>query len=299
MSSTLSAPHFHNEEAAYAYVEARIWPNGPVCPHCGGVERISKMQGKSTRIGAYKCYQCRKPFTVKIGTIYESSHVALNIWLQAMYLIAGSKKGISSNQLHRTLGVTLKTAWFMSHRIREAMKSDATGMFGTGGGFVEADETFIGKTGGTSRLAIHNMNKVVSLIDRNTGRASSVVFTGHFSHKSIGPILAQHMAPEAVLMTDEAHHYKTVGARYTAHYTVNHARGEYVNRDNAMIHSNTVEGFFSIFKRGMKGIYQHCGSQHLHRYLAEFDFRYSNRVALGVNDTSAPIFCWQVSSASA
>jgi|SRR3569623_384766 len=159
MSSTLSAPHFHNEEAAYAYVEARIWPNGPVCPHCGGVERISKMQGKSTRIGAYKCYQCRKPFTVKVGTIFEASHVAMNLWLQAMYLIAGSKKGISSNQLHRTLGVTLKTAWFMSHRIREAMKSDATGMFGAGGGFVEADETFIGHTGGTSRLPIHNMNK--------------------------------------------------------------------------------------------------------------------------------------------
>ena len=126
MTSTLSAPHFHNEEAAYAYVEARIWPEGPVCPHCGGVERISKMQGKSTRVGAYKCYQCRKPFTVKIGTIFEDSKVAMHIWLQAMYLIAGSKKGISSNQLHRTLGVTLKTAWFMSHRIREAMRSDDT-----------------------------------------------------------------------------------------------------------------------------------------------------------------------------
>ena len=122
MTSAISAPHFHNEEAAYAYVEARIWPNGPVCPHCGGVERISKMQGKSTRIGAYKCYQCRKPFTVKIGTIFEASHVPMNVWLQAMYLIAGSKKGISSNQLHRILGVTLKTAWFMSQRIREAMR---------------------------------------------------------------------------------------------------------------------------------------------------------------------------------
>jgi transposase-like protein len=132
--SALSASHFHNEDAAYAYVEARIWPNGTVCPHCGGADRIGKMGGKSTRIGAYKCYQCRKPFTVKVGTIFESSHVKLNIWLQAMYLIAGSKKGISSNQLHRTLGVTLKTAWFMSHRIREAMKSNDPGMFGEGGG---------------------------------------------------------------------------------------------------------------------------------------------------------------------
>ena len=140
MVSALSARHFHDEVAAYAYVEARIWAEGPVCPHCGGVERLGKLKGKSTRIGTYKCYQCRKPFTVKIGTIFESSHVPLNVWLQAMYLIAGSKKGLSSNQLHRTLGVTLKTAWFMSHRIREAMRSDDPGFFGEGGGIVEVDE---------------------------------------------------------------------------------------------------------------------------------------------------------------
>jgi transposase-like protein len=137
MTSALFAPHFHNEEAAYSYVEARIWPEGPVCPHCGGVERISKMQGKSTRVGAYKCYQCRKPFTVKIGTIFEDSKVVMRLWLQAMYLIAGSKKGISSNQLHRTLGVTLKTAWSMSHRIREAMRSADGGVFGSGGGILK------------------------------------------------------------------------------------------------------------------------------------------------------------------
>lgn len=167
MSSNLSAPHFHNEEAAYAYVEARIWPEGPVCPHCGGVERISKMQGKSTRIGAYKCYQCRKPFTVKIGTIFEASHVPMNVWLQAMYLIAGSKKGISSNQLHRILGVTLKTAWFMSHRIREAMRSGDLTPFGSGGGMVEADETFIGNIkGAQKRQVFHHKMKVLSLVDR-------------------------------------------------------------------------------------------------------------------------------------
>ena len=142
--SILSRPEFHDEEAAYAYVEKRIWANGPVCPHCGGVKRISKMGGKSTRIGAYKCYQCRKPFTVKIGTIFEASHVPMNLWLQAIYLMCASKKGISSNQLHRTLGVTLKTAWFMSHRIREAMRDDGSVNFGAGGGTVEVDETFIG-----------------------------------------------------------------------------------------------------------------------------------------------------------
>src|SRR6185369_9246100 len=143
MTSALSAKHFHDEEAAFAYVEARVWPNGPTCPHCGGVERISKMQGRSTRQGLYKCYQCRKPFTVRMGTIFESSHVPLHLWLQAMYLVAGSKKGISSNQLHRTLGVTLKTAWFMSHRIREAMRDDC-GPFGGSGSIVEVDETYIG-----------------------------------------------------------------------------------------------------------------------------------------------------------
>lgn len=286
MVSALSAPHFHDEKAAFAYVEARVWPEGPVCPHCGGVERIGLMGGKSTRVGLYKCYQCRKPFTVRIGTIFESSHVPLHIWLQAMYLIAGSKKGMSSNQLHRTLGVTLKTAWFMSHRIREAMQSDNSGGFGTGGGIVEVDETFLGQDPDVpaSAMAWRRMNKVVSLIDRSTGRASSVVFTGNFTAETIGAIVAEHVSPEANLVTDEARFYKPLGKFYASHNFVSHAHGEYVRKGNPTIHSNTVEGFFSIFKRGMRGIYQHCSKKHLHRYLAEFDFRYSNRVALGYND---------------
>ena len=156
MTSALSAPHFHDEAAAFDYVEKRVWPNGPVCPHCGGVARISKMQGKSTRQGLYKCYQCRKPFTVRMGTIFESSHVPLHIWLQAMYLIAGSKKGISSNQLHRTLGVTLKTAWFMSHRIREAMRDGGLGLMGGEGGVVEVDETYIGRKAGVEKRRGHS-----------------------------------------------------------------------------------------------------------------------------------------------
>lgn len=286
MVSALSAPHFHNEEAAFAYVEARVWPEGPTCPHCGGVERIGKMGGKSTRLGTYKCYQCRKPFTVRIGTIFESSHVALHIWLQAMYLIAGSKKGISSNQLHRTLGVTLKTAWFMSHRIREAMKNDTIGDFGAGGTMVEADETFIGRDPDVapSRHPYRHLNKVVALVDRATGRSASVVFTGNLSADSVGQIVAEFVSPEAHLMTDEARHYRTIGRDYAAHTSVAHARGEYVRKGDAAIHTNTIEGFFSIFKRGMKGVYQHCQKKHLHRYLAEFDFRYSNRQALGCND---------------
>lgn len=285
MSSNLSAPHFHNEEAAYAYVEARVWPEGPVCPHCGGVERISKMQGKSTRIGTYKCYQCRKPFTVKVGTIFESSHVPMNVWLQAMYLIAGSKKGISSNQLHRILGVTLKTAWFMSHRIREAMRSGDLAPFGSDGGMVEVDETYIGrdkdremKSGGSS----HKL-KVLTLVERNTGRARSIVFD-NFRKEEIEPIVRANLASEAFLMTDEATMYRKLGRDYADHQVVKHGRGEYVRKGEPAIHTNTIEGYFSIFKRGMRGVYQHCGKQHLHRYLAEFDFRYSNRVALGCND---------------
>ena len=174
--SNLSSPHFHDEQAAYDFVEARLWPNGPVCPHCGGVDRVGKMGGKSTRIGTYKCYQCRKPFTLKVGTIFESSHVQMHLWLQAIYLMCASKKGISSNQLHRTLGVTLKTAWFMSHRIREAMRSGDLAPFGSGGGIVEADETFIGRDKTKPyKGGWNHKNKVLSLVDRDTGHARSVV----------------------------------------------------------------------------------------------------------------------------
>lgn len=282
MTSALSASHFHNEEAAYAYVEARIWPEGPVCPHCGGVERISKMQGKSTRIGAYKCYQCRKPFTVKIGTIFEASHVPMNVWLQAMYLIAGSKKGISSNQLHRILGVTLKTAWFMSHRIREAMRSDDLTAFGSGGGMVEVDETYIGRKKGVEYKGgggSHKM-KVLALVDRETGRSRAMVIDST-TRAVIEPIVLANLAKEARLMTDEALLYRKIGVQFADHQVVRHYGNEYVRGE---AHTNTVEGYFSIFKRGMRGVYQFCGEKHLHRYVAEFNFRYDNRIALGCND---------------
>jgi len=287
MASALSAPHFHNEEAAYRYVEARIWPEGPVCPHCGHDKRIGKMGGKSTRIGTYKCYQCRKPFTVKIGTIFEASHVPLNVWLQAMYLIAGSKKGISSNQLHRTLGVTLKTAWFMGHRIREAMRSGDFTPFGSDGGVVEADETFIGfepnvLSGEFSagKRGFHGKMKVLALIDRDTGRSKAYV-VDKVAVDFIMPILRENIAREARLATDDAGVYRRAIKHFAAHGVVRHSRGQYGLGD---VHTNTVEGYFSIFKRGMRGVYQWCGKKHLHRYLAEFDFRYSNREANGVDD---------------
>jgi transposase-like protein len=239
------------------------------------------MQGKSTRIGTYKCYQCRKPFTVKIGTIFEDSHVPMHIWLQAIYLIAGSKKGISSQQLHRTLGVTIKTAWFMSHRIREAMKSTDTIPLGGLGAIVEADETFIGRDADkpVKRAFFHKM-KVLALVDRNSGRSRAFVID-NVTVPDIQPILRDNVHKLSKLMTDEASHYQSIGRFFYRHDTVNHTALEY---GRGKVHTNTIEGYFSIFKRGMKGIYQHCAKKHLHRYLAEFDFRYSFRQAVGYND---------------
>ena len=282
--SNLSAKHFHDEEAAYAFVEARVWPEGPVCPHCGGFERIGELKGSSTRIGVRKCYQCRKPFTVKVGTIFEASNIKLHVWLQAMYLLCSSKKGFSANQLHRTLGVTLKTAWFMAHRVREAMRSGDLAPFGVNGGAVEVDETYIGREPGKPvKRAFHHKMKDLTLVDRETGRARSMV-VDNIRPATLAPIIMDNLAREARLMTDEAGHYMRVGKEFAEHGVVRHGQDEYVNADDRTIHTNTIEGYFSVFKRGMKGVYQHCGKQHLHRYLAEYDFRYSERAALGVND---------------
>lgn len=283
--SYLSQPHFHNEEAAYAFVESRLWPHGPICPHCGCVERISKMGGKSTRIGTYKCYNCRKPFTVKVGTIFESSHIPMRLWLQAIFLISSSKKGISSNQLHRTLGVTLKSAWFMTHRIREAMKTNGLPPLGGNGAIVEIDETYIGvdKRKARPKSGPAQKRKVLALIDRSTGASRSMTMDSFKKHE-LWPVLMQNIARETNIVTDESVIYSNLTPYFKAHATVNHSRGEYVSAEYPVVHTNTIEGYFSIFKRGMKGVYQHCGHNHLNRYLAEFDFRYSNRKALGIND---------------
>jgi transposase-like protein len=285
MSSILSAPYFHNEEMAYAFIEARLWPNGPVCPHCGCFKRVRKMKGKSTRIGVYKCYDCRKPLTVKVGTIFEASHIPMRLWLQAIFLIASSKKGISSNQLHRTLGITLKSAWFMSHRVREAMRSGNLSPFGADGGLVEVDETYMGpKTRGQGKGGhLGKKHKVLALVDRTTKQVRSVV-VDNVTVANVKPIMQENIAREAKLMTDQSQLYKGIGKEFAEHHTVNHSVGEYVRRGNKEIHTNTVENYFSVFKRGMKGTYQHCGHNHLNRYLAEFDFRYNTRKALKVTD---------------
>ncbi|CAN7289724.1 IS1595 family transposase [Mesorhizobium sp. LjNodule214] len=294
--SVLSDRHFHDEAAAYKFVEARIWPNGPVCPHCGGFERISKMEGKSTRIGTYKCYQCRKPFTVKIGTIFEASHVKLNHWLQAIFLIASSKKGISSNQLHRTLGVTLKTAWFISHRIREAMRDGKLGPLGGNGMIVEADETYYGPTKEKRTLSTRgrpftksgktgpsNKRAILGLVERGGNvRTFHVV---QATKVNVAALVTENVHHESTLYTDESKLYHGMKDHFAAHDSVKHTGGEYVRYEGgAVIHSNTIESYFSVFKRGMRGTYQHCAEKHLHRYLAEFDFRHNSRVALGVND---------------
>jgi transposase-like protein len=256
------------------------------------MDRVSKMHGKSTRFGTYKCYQCRMQFTVKVGTVFESSHVKLHIWLQAVALLSSSKKGISSNQLHRTLGVTLKTAWFMSHRIREAMRDGKLIPMGGDGGVVEMDETYHGKraeprdvtTSGRpftkrGKSGPSNKRAVISLVAR--GGSVRSFHVENADKATVNQIIAGNISRETRVHTDESRLYNDMLLHVQSHEAVHHSSGEYVRGD---VHTNSVEGYFSIFKRGMKGVYQHCKEKHLHRYLAEFDFRYNNRVRLGVDD---------------
>jgi len=294
--SVLSKPYFHDEQAAFDFVEGIIWPQGPSCPKCGAVDRISAIKPnpeKRVRFGLKKCGHCKGQFTVRMGTIFEESKLPMTKWLQAIFLMTASKKGVSSHQLHRTLEVTYKTAWFLSHRIREAMRSGELAPFGGEGGIVEADETYIGREPGTpvSRGGDHKM-KVISLVDRTTGRARSMV-VDNVNAKVVAEIVTANVAAESRLMTDQAAVYRRVGKTMAGHQWVNHGVGEYVSTFDRTIHTNTIEGFFSIFKRGMKGVYQHASKKHLHRYLAEFDFRYSNRVALGVDDQQRAVLALQ------
>jgi transposase-like protein len=287
MSSVLNEARFQNEQAAFDYVEAHVWPQGRVCPHCGVFGDSGALKGKTNRIGLYKCYSCRKPFTVKVGTIFESSHVALRLWLQAMHLVCSSKKGISANQLHRTLGVTLKTAWFMGHRIREAMRDGSLAPMGGEGSIVEVDETYIGHKRGVAKKHTGGSHKnvVLTLVER--GGSARSFHIDRVTKAEIVPIVKANINRESRLMTDEANQYVHIGREFASHQAVDHSRDEYAYYDkpsDTVVSTNTVEGYYSIFKRGMKGVYQHCQEKHLHRYLAEFDFRYSHRVKLGVND---------------
>jgi len=274
--SVLNAPHFENEQAAFAYVEARLWPNGPVCPRCGGTERIGALKGKTTRPGLYKCYACQKPFTVRIGTIFEDSHLPLHLWLQVIHLFCCSKKGIATRQIQRMLNCSMKTAWFLGHRIRLAMDPGYTGPMGGAGKTVEIDDMELGRSHKTRpRPEGRKSNmKVLSLIERG-GPVRSLTL----DHRGIGPRLYKHLDRRSRLVSDSAPVFKFTGA--AKHEAVDHSKYEWARGD---VHTNTLEGFFSVFKRGIIGVYQHVDSKHFDRYLAEFDFRMNTRAKLGIND---------------
>jgi len=292
----LQNPIFNDLDKAREALEAARWPNGPYCPHCGNADEdlIAKVEGKkqSHRPGLYYCNECKGTFTVTVGTVFERSKVPLTKWWLATHLLASSKKGISSHQLHRMLGVTYKTAWFMSHRIREAMKEANPTPMGGEGKIIEADETYYGKLetprirnkylppptkkgkgGGAHKRAIFG------LVER--GGVVRTFLIPRASSKAVRDVMVKHVSRKSILHTDESRIYSALGKEFVAHKTINHSRGEYV-RDG--VHTNTVENLWSVFKRGMHGIYQHCGEAHMHRYLAEFEFRHNNRAALKISD---------------
>ncbi|MGB6537191.1 MAG: IS1595 family transposase [Xanthobacteraceae bacterium] len=287
----LSAPHFHNEDAAFAYVEAHLWPQGPVCPHCGNCDekRIGRLTGKTSRPGLRKCYACRKTFTVRIASIFEDSHFPLHLWLQAIQLICGSKKGISTRQIQRTFNCSMKTSWFLMHRIREIMKPAKDGIgspMGGEGKTLEADFTYVGRKAGTKvRVGTGHMRPVLALVERDGSARSFHMPT--VRGDNIHAILDSHASTKSDFMTDEGAVFTGIGWNFASHGTVKHTADEYVRREgNRIVTTNTVEGFFSILKRGIYGVYQHVSEAHLRRYLTEFDFRYSHRERLGVNDVA-------------
>lgn len=309
---SLSAKHFHDEQAAFDHIEGMLWPAGPVCPHCGGegyalksvigkesVRKDGTVKPAPRRLGVKKCRACQTQFTVRVGTIFEESRAPLHLWLQAIALLAASKKGISSNQLSRMLGVTLKTAWFMSHRIRMAMAPKAGSLppMGGAGRVVEVDETHHGKVEHPAELRTDgrpfknkrtgrggvNKRPIVSLIER--GGSARTFHVAEVNAGTVARIIRENADRRSKPHTDASSLYIGVGQEFAEHGRVEHSRGEYVRFEvGGAVHNNSCESYFSVFKRGMKGVYQHCAEKHLHRYLAEFDFRHNNRVALGVDD---------------
>ena len=297
----LTNPIYSDAAKAREYLEGIHWPNGPTCPHCGNVEQgtMVKVEGakQSHRDGLWYCNACRGQFTVTVGTVFERSHVPLNKWVLAAHLMAASKKGVSGHQLMRTLGVTYKTAWFMAHRLRKAMEEDtaSSGPIGGEGKTVEIDETYVGKKDVSTpspqrkgkpykypKKAIRKRT-VVALVERGGSVRSFHVETATVA--SVGAILSANAHPASTLYSDESRLYPPHAGRFAGHGTVKHSAGEYARYEGErVVHTNTIENVFSVFKRGMHGVYQHCGEAHLHRYLAEFDFRYNRRSTLGVED---------------
>lgn len=296
----LAEPRFIDLNAAREWLEAQRWPDGRTCPHCGNADqaKIKGLAGKAHRPGVFQCNECREQFTVTVGTVMERSKIPLNKWVMGLHLMCASKKGVSAHQLHRMLGITYKTAWFMSHRLREAMRplAGSEEPIGGAGKIVEADETYFGKVeervpspqrkgrpytkrGKTGR---GGKRAIVSLVERG-GRVRSF-HPSVATKEAVTAIVKDNIAKESKLFTDESRLYTGLSAHFEEHATVKHSAGEYVKLDRREVHSNTFENYFSVFKRGMRGIYQHCAEKHLHRYLAEFDFRYNTRTKLGFSD---------------
>lgn len=295
MTVNLKNPIYKDETKAREHLEKLRWPDGAYCPRCGGFE-VAKLGGKAAKLGQYNCRDCRKKFTVTVGTVFERSHIPLTTWLMGFQLMASSKKGISAHQLHRMLGITYKSAWFMAHRIREAM-APAKGSkepMGGKGKVVEADETYHGKTSEIRTTSVDgrvkykvkgrgpaNKRAIIALVER--GGPARTFHVAHATFAKVEEIVSENIDRESRLHTDESRLYSVskVPTMVAVHESVKHSADEYVRGD---VYSNSAENYFSIFKRGMKGVYQHCSEKHLHRYLAEYDFRYSNRIGLGVDD---------------
>ena len=298
MTANLQNPIFTDETLAREWLERRVWPNGPVCPHCGATgEDVTALNGKAHRPGLYQCSSCREQFTVTVKTVFERSKIPLSKWLAALFLLTASKKGVSAHQVHRSLDISYKSAWFMMHRLREAMRSGGLlPPMGGEGKTIEADETYfhtipkaelmpravgIGKTKVGKRAGIRRpaYRAVLALVER--GGSARTFHVANADQNTVSNIMRDNIAKESRIHTDESRLYNVAPWQFAKHETVKHTEKEYVRGD---VTTNTVEGYFSIFKRGMKGVYQHCGEKHLHRYLAEFDFRYNTRTALGYND---------------
>jgi len=300
MTDLLKNPIFQDETEAREWLEARVWANGRVCPHCGNADqdKITKLEGKAHRPGVYQCNEpeCRQQFTVTVNTVFERSKIPLTKWLAALFLMTASKKGVSAHQVHRMLGISYKSTWFLMHRLREAMRSGGLEPLGGEGKIVEADETYFGKAekqrvGSQRRGApylknrkVKNDRAIVALVERGGNVRSFHVAVADSA--TVAGIVSANVRKETRLQTDESKLYKKVGTEFASHETVNHGAKEYARGD---VTTNTIESYFSVFKRGMKGVYQHCSEKHLHRYLAEFDFRHNNRIALGVDDTNRAI----------
>jgi len=295
MADLLKNPIFNDETAAREWLEARVWPEGPTCPHCGNADKgkIRGLQGKAHRPGLYQCAECREQFTVTVKTVFERSKIPLTKWLAALFLMTASKKGVSAHQVHRMLGVSYKSTWFMMHRLREAMRSGGLEPLGGKGKVIEADETYFGRAEElhvspkrkgrpyTKRGHIFNNRPILALVERGGQVRSFHVAVAN--QDTVCGIVRENVERESHIHTDESKLYSQGLMDVRRHKRVKHTAGEYVRGD---VTTNTVENYFSVFKRGMRGTYQHCAEKHLHRYLAEFDFRYNNRAALGVDDAT-------------